>query len=66
MSESSLKEVSFIQRFKNLLAFHKRSFVGSTVRGITKCGRSTSPTLPQIDIAPEANLISIVSEIKRT
>ena len=64
--ESKLKGVSFTQRFRKRLSLHNLGLVGSTVSGITKWGGSTSPTLPQTEIAPVANLSSIVRDIKPT
>ena len=61
---SSLKGRSLIHRFKNRSSWHKRGLEGSTVRGRTKWGGVTSPTLPQTASTPACTQSTTVSVIK--
>lgn len=61
--ESNWKGVSLIHRLRKRLSLQRRGFDCSTVRGITKWGGETKPTIPQREIAPDARRAIIVSEI---
>ena len=62
-SKSSLIGLSVVHKFKERLLLHRRGVEGSTVKGLTRCGGDTSPTLPQTEIAPEAKRSKMAEEI---
>ena len=55
--------MSLIHKLRQRLSLHKRGLDGSTVKGITKWGGGTSPTLPHREIAPVLNRSITVSEM---
>ena len=61
---SSLNGISFIHTLRNCTSWQSLGFVGSIVRGRTRYGGVTSPTLPTKAIAAVARRSSKVRLIK--